>query len=216
MKRIILAAVLFAVLFTAQMFAFVYANHSCAVYNACDPDGEAMGSGTTLINSLIIEGAGHFLKSHANFLLLLNSIEVAELSGTDYIQWQALVNSALENMEKASTVYGNLITTAAETPYNPEVIAKLADIDYKNFAKKNGLNTVIFSRLEDLLRKGDVTGVYILLKSDMDIIIDQLTTLKTAIDAGTFPDTSLLWRLNQTYADSLFTGQYLSQVFKSL
>ncbi len=216
MKRILLAVVLIAALFTAQVFAIVYANHSCAVYNACDPDGEVMGSGTTLINSLIIEGAGHFLKSHAHFLLLLNSIEVAELSGADYTQWQALVNSALENMEKAGTVYGNLIAAAGETPYNPELIARLADFDYKNFAKKNGLNTVIFSRLEGLLRKGDVTGVYILLKSDMDVIIDQLTTLKTAVDTNTFPDTSLLWRLNQTYADSLFTGQYLSQVFENL
>ncbi len=216
MKKIVLVAALIAAIFTAQAFAFVYANHSCEVYDSCPPDGESLRGGSTLINTLIVEGAGHFLTSHADFIRLLNGVEVAELSGNDYPQWQMRLNSALENMVKAGAVYDNLVAAAEETPYNPGVIETLAVFDYKNFVKKSGLNRVIFSRIEGLLRKGDVTGIYILLKSDMDGIVEGLTVLKTAVDAGTFPDISLLLRLNQDYAESLLTGQYFSQVFKAL
>jgi len=216
MKKIVLIAALAAAFFAVQVFAIVYANHSCLVYDACPPGGESLRGGSTLINTLIVEGAGHFLTSHADFIRLLKGVEVAELSGTDYPRWRTLVNGALESMVKAGAVYDTLITAAKETPYNPGVIEKLAVFDYKNFVKKNGLNGEIFSRIEDSLRKGDVTGVYVLLKSDMDGIAEGLGIVKAAVDAGTFPDLSLLLRLNQDYAESLLTGQYFSQVFDAL
>lgn len=216
MKKIVLIAALVAAFFTAQLFAFVYGNHSCEVYDACPPDGESLRGGGTLINTLIVQGAGYFLGSHADFIRLLNGVETAELYGTDYPQWQALVNGALESMVKAGAVYDTLITAAKETPYNPGVIEKLAVFDYKDFVKKMELNSVIFLRIEGLLRKGDVTGVYTLLKSDMDGIVEGLGLIKAAVDTSRFPDLSLLLRLNQRYAESLLTGQYFSQVFENL
>jgi hypothetical protein len=50
----------------------------------------------------------------------------------------------------------------------------------------------------------------------MALIIEQLQAVKTSMDAGTLPGISLLWRMNQAYSESLLTGQYIAEVFKSL
>ena len=121
-----------------------------------------------------------------------------------------------ENMEKASATYEALISTARETPYNPAVLEKLTTFDFKTFVKAKKLNTAIFSRIEGFLKKGNVTGVYVLLKSDMDNILLRLKSLKAVIDAGGTPGISQLLELNQVYCYSMLTGQYLSQVFKAI
>ena len=215
MKKIILITALMTALFTGQLLAFVYANHSCLAYNDCKPLEASLSAGRS-IGGLIMEGAGYFLKSHAQVLMLLNKVELSELHGMDYPGMQALVKDALENMEKADETYQSLISAARQTPYNPEVIAKLLVFDYETFRETNGLNSDIFYRVKKYLVRGDVTGLYVLLESDMASIIRQLNAVKVSIDAGTLPGLSLLWRLNQKYSESLLTGQYTAEVFKSL
>jgi hypothetical protein len=217
MKKIIAVVVLTLVtaLSTGQLFAIVYANHTCKTYNACDPEsGNKESTGTSPnIGELIITGAGHFLRSHADMLLFLQKMELSELNGPDYPGMQALINSALENMEKASNTYKMLIAAAEETPYNQDVIAKIMLFDYEHFKEEKGLNSVIFARIEKLLVKGNVTGLYVLLKADMDSITRQLYALKANVDTGTFPGLSPVWSLNRTYSESMLTGQYISEVF---
>ncbi len=215
MKKIILIIVLLTALFTGQLLAIMYANGTCQAYNNCELPGGARAAGPS-IGGLIIDGAGYFLKSHSHILMLLNQVELSTLSGPDYPGMQAPVNNALDNMEKAGETYKSLIAAAKETPYNPVVIIKLTGFDYENFEKINGLNKEIFTRVKKYLVKGDVTGLYVLLESDMALIIRQLNAVKVSIDAGTLPEISLLWRLNQKYSESLLTGQYTAEVFKSL
>ena len=80
MKKIVVVIVLTLVsaLGTGQLFAIVYANHTCKTYNACDPESEDKGSTGTSpnIGELIITGAGHFLQSHADMLLFLQKMEL--------------------------------------------------------------------------------------------------------------------------------------------
>jgi len=115
MKKIILITALMTALFTGQLLAFVYANHSCLAYNDCDlPEGDRVVGPP--IGGLIIDGAGYFLKSHAQVLMLLNKVELSELHGMDYAGMQALVKDALENMEKAGETYQSLIAAAKQTP----------------------------------------------------------------------------------------------------
>ncbi|MCP5104455.1 MAG: hypothetical protein GY950_13800 [bacterium] len=214
MKKIILALALVTTLFTGQVFGIVYANHTCNAYDGCDTGGgERAGSGMA---PLIVEGASYFLKSRTHMLMLLNGVELSELNGTDYTQWQAEVNAAAAYMEQAGAVYDTLIAVAGETPYNGAVIDKLKKFPYKKFRDDRGLNPSIFAGIENLLSRGDVTGVYILLKSDMDEILERLYVLKAGIDAGVFPSTAQLWRLNQDYAESLLAGQYAAEVFANL
>jgi hypothetical protein len=78
MKKIIavIALTLVTALSTSQLFAFVYANHTCITYNACDPQNENKSiTGTTPnIGELVIAGTGYFLQSHADMLLFLHNI----------------------------------------------------------------------------------------------------------------------------------------------
>lgn len=215
MKRIIIIMVLMTALFTGQLLAFVYANHSCGAYDGCEQPEGARAAGPSM-GVLIMDGAGYFLRSHSHMLMLLNKVELSELYGPDYPVMQTPVKDALENMQKAGETYKSLIAAAKETPYNPEVITKLMMFDYENFRETNGLNKDIFYRVKKYLVKGDVTGLYVLLKADMDDIIHGLQAVKAILDAGTLPGISLLWRLNQTYSESLLTGQYIAEVFKSL
>ncbi len=214
MKKTILTVMLVITFFTGQIFAFVYANHACRAHNACDEE-DYKSSGSS-IGQMIIEGAGHFLMSHSEMLKLLNKIELSELTVPDYSELQGIINSSIESMEKASETYKNLISIAKETPYNMEVIEKLKIFDYTGYMQKNGLNSVIFLKVKDFLSKGDVTGVYIYLKSDMDSIIEQLYNIKSSIDSKLFPEISMLWRANQKYSESLLFGQGVSEIFKNL
>ena len=215
MKRIILITVLMTALFTGQLLAFVYANHSCRAYNDCEPPEGYRAAGPS-IGMLIIDGAGYFLKSHSQMLMLLNQVELSERYGNDYPGMQVLVKDALDNMQKADETYKSLVAAAKATPYDPDVIAKLTVFDYDSFREANGPNKDIFSRVKKYLVKGDVTGLYVLLAADMAWIIEQLQTVKTGLDAGTMPVISLLWRLNQKYGESLLSGQYIAEVFKNL
>jgi hypothetical protein len=215
MKRIIIITVLMTALFTGQLLAFMYANGTCKAYDDCEQPAGARAAGPSM-GVLIMDGAGYFLKSHSYMLMYLNQVELAELYGTDYPGMQVLVKDALDNMQKADETYKSLIAAAKQTPYNPEVIAKLIMFDYDTFRETNGLNKDIFSRIKKYLVKGDVTGLYVLLEADMASIIEQLRAVKASMDAGALPGISLLWRLNQTYSESLLAGQYIAEVFKSL
>ena len=92
-------------------------------------DGESAygggGKNAPTIRKYIIEGAGYFLKSHSDFLLFLNKIELSELNGIDYIELQNIIKRVIENLENAKAAYENLISIAKETPYNESVIEKL-------------------------------------------------------------------------------------------
>jgi hypothetical protein len=74
----------------------------------------------------------------------------------------------------------------------------------------------IFIKVQGFLAKGDVTGAYITLKASKDAIIAQLYVIKATLDSNLFPDTNLLYRVNQAYSETMLFGQYVAQVFGNL
>lgn len=201
-------------LFTGQMFAFFYANHSCRAYDNCEGEGLS-GSGQT-IGQLNVRGAGYFLRSYSGFLLFLQKVEMSELNGVNYPELQAVLNSAIDNMENAANTFDKLVQLAKEKPYNPVVIDKLRSFDYRGYMKDKGLNRVVFKKVKGFLVKGDVTGAYMKLKADMEDITRQMYTIKDAVDANIFPDISQLWRINQAIANNMSFGQHMAEVFMNL
>ncbi len=196
------------------MYGFIYANDSCRAYD--DSDSEGVNRNGTSLGQLIVQGGGYFLASQSQMLRFLNRIEMAELTGIDYTELQRIIDLAIENMENARDVYQNIISIAKETPYNPEVLKKLRRFDYRAYQEIHGLNKVIFSMVKGFLKRGDVTGAYIRIKSGMDGILENLYIIKASVDANVFPDISLLWRTNQEYALLGFFGMYLAEVFMNL
>ena len=214
MKKQILLLLLALTLFTGQIFAIVYANRSCAAYDDCEGEGFS-GSGET-IGQLTVQGAGYFLKSYSAFLLFLQKVEMAELNGANYQEMQAVLNTAIDNMENAANTFDKLVQTAKERPYNPVVIDKLRNFDYQRYMRDNGLNRVVFMKVKGFLAKGDVTGAYMKLKADMEDIARQMHTVKQAVDANIFPDISQLWRINQAFGNNMAFGQNMAEVFMNL
>ena len=213
MSKLRLVMVLLLI-FATSLFGVVSGNGSESGYNGNGDDGNK--SGSPQLKILVIMGAGHFLKSHADFQLFLNKIEISELIGPNYDEWQDILNRAISGMESARTTYLGLKNLAADTPYNPEVIEKLKGFDYPGFTEKNNLNRQIFKQVEILLSQGNVTGVYEQIFLDTGKILEALYGVKQEIDQNLFPTIYNLWDLNRLYSDSLFFGQYTAMVFKEL
>jgi hypothetical protein len=201
--------------FTSSAYAWIYANDSEGAYGGSSGGRGKTGHSSTVstMRYLIIDGAGYFLKSHSAMLQFLQKIELTPLEGTDYKILQDIINSAIENMERAEAGYADLIALAKKTPYNQDVIEKLADFNYNEYLEQNKLHPEIFKQAAALLSSGDVTGVYLRLKSDMTAILELLYKIKWDSANGNFPALDTLWRINGEYADSLIFGQLIAQVF---
>jgi hypothetical protein len=215
MKKILLTVTAVLILFTGHAFAFVFGNDLCKVYSECPPKIVNNGNDTGMC-VLIIEGAGYFLSSQSDLLSFLNRVEMAGLSTPDYAELQDILNRAVKNMEKAVETYKTLAATAALTPYNPQVIFQLMQFDYTGYEKTNTLNFEIFNRVKTHLSKGDVTGVILLMKRNIESILDQLYGIKSQVDKSEFPGLPLLWRVNQSYCQTMLSGQYVAEVFNNL
>jgi hypothetical protein len=193
------------------------ANESCRGFGGdnCDRGGTsslAVPSSQT-IEQYIVEGAGYYLQSYSDMLLLLNKVEMSEIYGLNYEEAQGIINSAINRLENAKTAYFGLKTLAAVTPYNPDVIHLLVTFDYKNFQKEKGLNPYIFNQVETFLSKGDIRGVYDKLYEDIDTILGKLYNVKYSLDKNEFPVLEELWRINQVYSESISFGQDVAEVF---
>jgi hypothetical protein len=199
------------------VFGVITGNWSETAYNETNNTGnDGKRSSTPTIKILVIQGAGYFLKSHADFQIFLNKIELAELNGADFIELQDILNTAVNSMGNTKSKYFVLKNLAAVTPYNQAVIEKLMAFDYCGFLEGKGLNFDVFFRVKGFLIKGDVTGAYESMFSDTVDLLDRLNQIKQDIDSNTIPDISKLWELNQKYSDALFFGQYISMIFKEI
>lgn len=204
-------------LYSINLQAIIIGNESCKGFGGdnCGRGGTsalAVPSSQT-IGQYIVEGAGYYLQSYSDMLLLLNKVEMSEVYGLHYEEAQTIINSAIDRLENAKTAYLGLKTLAAVTPYNPDVINLLVTFDYKSFQKEKGLNPYIFNQVETFLSKGDIRGVYDKLYEDVDTILGKLYNVKYSLDKNEFPVIEELWRINQFYSESIAFGQGIAEVF---
>ncbi len=169
--------------------------------------------GRTGIHQYVIEAAGGFLKSQSDFLLFLNQIEMEEINGIDFAELQQIINNAVAYMENARAKYKGLTQLAGITPYDQPTIPVLMGFDYTSFQGNKGLNSVIYNQVETYLSRGDVRGLYHRLLTDTQSILDQLTVIKSAVDAQAIPKNSDLWLVNKSYCEALLFGQYAAEIF---
>jgi hypothetical protein len=207
-------------LFAFNSYSYVKFNWSdCAYRGECD-DGET----TSLIfvpmsmsmHNYIVEGAGYFLDSHSNFQLFLSRVEMSEINGVYYNKLREILYKAIEDMEKAREAYYNLKIKADTTPYKENMIEALRAFDYDGLRETNRLIPYIFEKVKGYLSKGDVRGLYADVLSKTETILEKLYNIKESVDIDQFPEINELWRINQFYSESLFTGQYTSEVFRSI
>lgn len=219
------------------LFLMTVSSSARLVYNGagggyCDPATDPDCNGTTstssgsaaiiisntssMIECYIEEGAGYFLNAFSNILALSNRVEVSNISGIDYNELQSIVETGLTNVQNAKSTYYLLIMTAESTPYNPTVISKLKDFDYREYLIKNSLNSAVFEEVEAYLKKGDITGTFKRLYSSLSIMEGLLLSIKDKTGCRRMPDISKLWQLNETASNNLIFGGYVARVFAEL
>jgi hypothetical protein len=112
--------------------------------------------------------------------------------------------------------YEQLIQLAESTPYNREFISKLKGFDYQSFMEKNGLNAVVFNKVREYLEKGDITGSFKHTYSNLCALEDLLTAIKNGTAVNRAPELSLLWKLNETCAETSLFGSYAARIFHAI
>ncbi len=170
----------------------------------------------TQIDNSIVDGASSFLKAHAEVLLFLNKIELANSTGLDYVELQKNLDVAIMHMENARIAYLELKTIANESPYNPSAIKNLKKFNYKEYETTNGLNPFIFEKVVQYLKVGNIRGVFNQFYVEVGTILTQLYDLKAAVVARSIPEVAKMWRLNQSISDTQFFGQYAAEIFATL
>jgi hypothetical protein len=193
-------------LMTGSVYPYILQNGSGKGYEPPKTLGAEVGNS---IETYIEIGGGYFLKSHSDLLLFLNKVEMSGINGSDYNEWQGILKSALGNMRNAKETYDLLIKTAEATPYNQEVISRLAKFDYASFAQVNNLNEIIFNEVEQRLASGDITGCYKNAYADMCTIEKLLVLALNEVSLSK-------WKLNGLCADTLIFGQYVAMVFYNI
>lgn len=178
----------------------------CAYDDECEKAAVSM-------KTLIVQGAGYFLNSNSDMLQFLNRIEMSDLNGINYTELSNIINSAIENMEKAKDAYYNLKQKADNTPYNRWFIERLLTFDYAGFQVKKGLNASIYNDVIAYLSRGDVTGVFGHILAKTGVILNKLYIIKALVDANTFPEMSILWRINQDFSEVTLFGQFGAEIF---
>ena len=198
-------------------YGWFVANATCSAFdpNPCDDSGLKSMSSLSL-GGLIVEGAGYFLKSNANYQLFLEKVE---LSGSGLIDREgllALLDEAVSNMEAANNTYYQMIQAANALQYDSAVLEKLKNFAYDRYRLVNRLNTPVFAQVTLLLKAGDVRGCYSYFYKKTFDILARLNALKATVEAGLFPDIPTCWRLNQVYQETGLFGQYTAEVFYNL
>jgi len=211
MKRLVLC-VLLIFLFSISLKSLVVGNHGEKAFNEGNANSK---QGCSRIKTMIIMGGGHFLNSHSNFQTLLSKVELAELKGMNYGEMQEILSDVVSNIDCAHTFYNEFKNLAAVTPYDRAVIRRLKGFDYRNFRKKQPVNGVLFSKVENLLRKGRVTQLYRKMAVEMEKISILLHGIKKSLDNHQSPNIETLWKINQLYADCYLSGQYAAMIFRA-
>ena len=225
--KVVPVALMCVMFTTTNTLAYVVYNGSGTGY--CDPSTDPGCNGSTgassslsipasasTIEFLIEEGGGYFLNAFSSILTLSNRVEISNLSGIDYKELQSIVDTGLTNVQNARSTYSLLIMTAESTPYNPTVISKLRDFDYREYLVKNSLNSVVFEEVETYLKRGDITGTFKRLYSGLAVMEGLLLSIKYNTGCNRVPDISIIWKLNETASNNLIFGGYVARVFAEL
>ena len=174
-----------------------------------------LGTGNA-IEKYVIKGAGYYLDAYSDILVFLNRVEMSDIQGMNYNASRQILDRALGKMMNALKTYEYLIKRAEATPYNQAFISKLMDFDYNGFMQARGLNSAIFAKVEDLLKRGDITGLLRQTYTEFTVIFWLLRTVRDELNLEKLPEMSKVWRLNERCSQALLFGQYGAMVFYAL
>lgn len=217
--------IVLSLILAANVFPFIQLNGSGTGYcdsqpaSGCEDNGGETAAPLTpgdTIAGLITGGAAAYLNAYSAYLSFLNRVELSGRDGLDYGESMKLLDTALENIKSAADTYYRLIVRAEATPYNPLVLDRLANFDYKEYARKNHPDWYIFKEVQTYLKNGDITGTYLFTYTGVKEIRRLLVTAKSTLALNTMPPLRELWKINETMSKTMVFGQYVAQIFNQV
>ncbi len=205
------AGILFIFALSVNAFPHWLANGSGKGFE--DP-GES--SAAVSLESYVVEGAGYFLDSYAHTLLFMKKLEWSGKTGVVDAESILLLDRALKSMELAHDAFSQLKRRADTTPYNTAVTDALRKFDYDGFRAAYDIRDKTFDTVRDYLSKGDIRSVYGDIVTDTGTIIKLLKEIKEQVEAGTFPSTWDVWKLDRTCSAVERFGQHTARVFDAI
>ncbi len=214
----ILILLLMAGMMNFYIYSYVFDNGAGIGYvnNGNGNKGTIQETGDKTLEMYIVEGSGYFLGALANINNILKLYEEQDLRGIDFYRLNRLIDNALIDMDKAIIVYNNLILKAENTPYNKEVLDKLAGFDYYNLMITKRLNTIIFQEVEGFLRLGCITEVFKHNHENFLNIRGSLESMKSEAALNRLPKIDSIWLLNEKCLETSYFGGYVARVFNEI
>jgi hypothetical protein len=209
-KLIIASIIVF--LAAINVSARVYLNGAGSGYEENEENGD---SKNLTIEEYLIAGGGYYLSACSDIqkFLYLYEIQNENAISIDYNKMYNLLENAMDKMTHAVETYDQLIKKAEVTPYNEIFTAQLMAFDYTGYMYKNGLNSVVFQRLAEYLKRGDITGLFKLVYSDLTNIKDMLYSISKDVSMKKLPEISIIRKIYESYSTLSLLGSYASRVF---
>lgn len=216
------------VTYIAVILAFAFGTNVYAAIN-CNGSGGSYGSGdggsslhnvssfdAYLIETYVIEGAGYFLDANSAFQHLLQIVELKDIQGLDMQKYGDTLRNTIVSMENAMATYDLLIQAAENTPYNPEVQARLEAFDYVSFGAEEGFIIAIYKKVVDFLKAGNITGVFKENRSNFESIHEQLSLIERLFLMGRVAESGVFRIVNENLSRISLFGSYVARVFDNL
>jgi len=216
MKRIIISMIIIFLFIGVLSFGRFYANWPCLLYEGqCpseDPLPSSIQSLSPSLGRMSIDAAGFYLKSSSDYQSFLKVIELSEIYGLNYAELIDLINSAIDNMVSANSIYYQVWVLSRTLDRNQVVLQKLKLFDYGSILVEKGIIPSIFMEVESFLKIGNMPGAFEKIYNDTSEILQGMKSLKSSLESN-FIDIPKCWEVNQLLLKSQLFGQYISQVF---
>ncbi len=170
---------------------------------------------TSVINSLIVDGASNFLNSYSYFLRLLRESEISQgqINNQKATELIELITSYLESSEENYSTSFSLMNGLI---LNPDTLQKLKTFDYSGLVSSRNLNSCVMTRVSFLLKKGNVKGLYGKMIFDLNRLLKSVSGIREDIKNHISPGIEDLRTIYQQYSDFMQFGYYSSLVFAEI
>lgn len=168
------------------------------------------------LEKYIIRGAGFFLKSYSDFMLVLNKAELAELDGLETDAVKKYLKSSIENIEAAIAIYSDLNRRFEIDDLEEHLLQQLSTFNYEKVRKDKQLIKSIFDDVSSYLKKGKIKGLCQKMLTDCTSILNSLKNFQRKMKSNETFTKSELWDLNEHYSKSLLFGQYVARILEKI
>ncbi|MGE5343093.1 MAG: hypothetical protein ACM3SY_16590 [Candidatus Omnitrophota bacterium] len=162
----------------------------------------------SLIEPLVTNGAGDFMASYAEALLMLKEYEIAPEAPFNYNNAALKIASAIKHLEAARQKYSDAVQFSENCGYEEVHKLKLNNYDYSTRILRDGLNTTIATDVVNVMRPANVHGLYQKFLGKIDAIMPVLKSMQSSLNGNAMPEVPLAWKLIQKYSEALLFGNY--------